>query len=365
MARAPRFVILAEGSFGAMSSKTANACIRYSPERVAAVVDSHHAGETAESVLGFGGAIPVLASLGEALALRPTALLIGIAPQGGGLPDSWRATIAAALDRRLAVWSGLHVVLGDDPDFAALARHRGVEIRDLRKPPPGLDVAQGRVRKVAATVVLTVGTDCNVGKMTSALQIRDGLRRLGRRVAFAGTGQTGILVEGWGIAVDAVVADFVAGAAERLVLDASRGTEIVLVEGQGSIIHPGYSGVTYGLLHGSLPHAMVLCAQPSRTTISNNSWVKIPPLDEVIALHEAAVSPLRPAKVVAVALNTYDMGDARAKKAIAAVERETGLPVTDCVRYDPAPVVQAIDRVHQARRRARRRARTPRSALTR
>ncbi|GAC1516167.1 MAG: DUF1611 domain-containing protein [Gemmatimonadaceae bacterium] len=353
MVRRPRFVILAEGSFGPVSSKTANACIRYAPESVAAVLDSSNAGESAQSVLGFGGAIPVLGTLGEALALRPNALLIGIAPQGGGLPESWRHTIASALDRGLSVWSGLHVFLGDDPDFAAIARERGVEIRDLRKPPADLVVAEGRVKTVAATIVLTVGTDCNIGKMTAALQIRDALRNRDRRVAFAGTGQTGILVEGWGIAVDAVVADFIAGAAERLVLDAAEGAEIVLVEGQGSIFHPGYSGVTYGLIHGSMPHAMVLCAQPTRTSISNNPWVKIPPLAEVVAMHEAVVAPLRPAKVVAIALNTFDLSDARARKAIAAAEKDTGLPATDCVRYDPTPVVDAIDRFHRARRRPR------------
>ena len=348
-----RFLILAEGRFGPLTSKTANGFIRYTPERVAAVIDSKSAGGTAQEVLGFGGSIPVVASLEDGLRLRPTDLLIGIAPQGGQLPEAWRPTIRGAIEHRLPIWSGLHFFIGDDPEFGPLAEHMGVAIRDLRKPPPDIDVATGRVREVEATVILTVGTDCNIGKMTAALQMRDGLRARGNRVRFAGTGQTGILIEGWGIAVDAVIADFIAGAAERLVLEAAHDADIVLVEGQGSLIHPGYSGVTYGLIQGSLPHAMVMCAQPSRKTVTNNPWVTIPPLREIIDLHERILAPLRPSPVIAIALNTYDLSDADARAAIAEAERDTGLPATDPVRYDPGPVVEAIDRFHRERPRAK------------
>jgi D-glutamate N-acetyltransferase len=278
--------------------------------------------------------------------------LIGVAPQGGKLPDEWRAMILAAIDAGLDVWSGLHTFIGEDPELAARAAQRKVEIHDLRRPPDDLPVAMGRVRNVDATVVLTVGTDCNIGKMTSALQFRDGLRARDREVRFAGTGQTGILIEGWGTAVDAVIADFIAGAAERLVVDASHGADIVLVEGQGSIIHPGYSGVTVGLMHGSLPNAMVMCAQPSRTHINNNPWIAIPPLPELIRMHEMLVRHLRPAPVIAVALNTYDLSVRAARAAIEKTQRQTGLPTTDAVRFDPEPVVEAIDAFHRKRVRA-------------
>jgi len=347
-----RFLILAESAFSPLRSKTANACIRYTPDHVVAVIDSSKAGQTSEDVLGFGGAIPVVASLAEGLAKgKPNALLIGIAPPGGQLPASWRSLILDAMDHELDVWSGLHTILGDDEEFAARARSRGASIHDLRKPPADLDVARGRVREIddRATVILTVGTDCNIGKMTTQLQLRDAMRRRGMRVAFAATGQTGILVEGWGISVDAVIVDFIAGAAERLTLQAARDADIVLVEGQGSIIHPSYSGVTYGLLHGSLPHAMVMCAQPSRTAINNHPWVKIPPLAEFIDMQERAAAPLRAAPVIAVALNTYDLSDADARAAVDRIARETGLPTTDPVRFDPAPIVDAIDAFHRER----------------
>jgi uncharacterized NAD-dependent epimerase/dehydratase family protein len=146
-----------------------------------------------------------------------------------------------------------------------------------------------------------------------------------------------------------VIADFVAGAAERLVLEAAPGADVVLVEGQGSIIHPSYSGVTYGLLHGSLPHAMVLCHQPSRRTIANHAWVPLPPLAELVRMHEAAAAPLRPAPVIAVALNTVDLDEGPPAAAVAAAERDTGLPATDPVRFDPGPIVGAIERFHQGR----------------
>ena len=351
MSRVPRFLILADGLFGPESSKTANACIRYTPERAVGVIDASRAGRPVRDVLGFGGDIPIVATLDEGLALKPTALLVGIAPAGGQLPAEWILLVARAIEHGLDIWSGLHTFVGDVPELAALAKKHGVTIRDLRRPPAHLQVSRGRVRDVDATVILSVGTDCNIGKMTTQLQLIGGLRARGIRTAFAGTGQTGILIDGRGIAVDAVVADFIAGAAEQLVVESAREAEVVLVEGQGSIIHPSYSGVTYGLLHGSLPHAQVMCAQPSRKAINGCEWVKIPPLADFIRLSEAVAAPLRPAPVIAVALNTFDLDDLAARRAIDATARETGLPTTDPVRFDPAPLVDAIAHFHRSRSR--------------
>jgi uncharacterized NAD-dependent epimerase/dehydratase family protein len=351
MPRAPRYLILADQHFGPKTSKTANACIRYTPDHVVGVIDTAQAGRTAQQVLGFGGDIPVVATLEEGLALAPNALLIGIAPPGGRLPAEWIRLIAGAIEHKLEIWSGLHSFVGDIPELAGLAKQHGVTIRDLRRPPASLDVANGRVRSVSATVVLTVGTDCNIGKMTTQLQLLGALRQRGIRTSFAATGQTGILIEGRGIGVDAVVADFIAGAAETLVLECAKESDLVLVEGQGSIIHPSYSGVTYGLLHGSLPHAQIMCAQPTRTAINRCEWVKIPPLVDFIRMSEAAAAPLRPAPVIGVALNTWDLDDDAARRAVETVQRETGLPTTDPVRFDPAPVVDAIARFHETRPR--------------
>ena len=351
MTRDLRYLILADGLFGPEESKTANACIRYTPERVVGIIDASKAGSTAQHVLGFGGDIPVVGTLEAGLALGPNALVIGIAPAGGQLPDAWLRLLAGAIENGLEIWSGLHTFIGDIPELAALAKKHAVAIHDLRRPPAKLTVANGRVRDIAATVVLTVGTDCNIGKMTTQLQLLGALRARGIRTNFAATGQTGILVEGRGIGVDAVIADFIAGAAERLVLECAEGADLVLVEGQGSIIHPSYSGVTYGLLHGSLPHAQVLCAQPSRSTINRCEWVKIPPLLDFVRLSEAVAAPLRMAPVIGISLNTYDLDEDTALRAIEKVRNETGLPTTDTVRFDAEPLVDAIASYHRTRPR--------------
>ena len=354
----PTYLIIAEGAFGPETSKTANSAIRYLPERIVGVLDSTARGRTCQDVLGFGGSIPVVRSIEEGFALRPQALMIGIAPAGGRLPIEWRGWILAALDRGLTVWSGLHTSIGADPEFAARAKARGAAIIDARKPPANLPVSNGLAKDADALVVLSVGSDCNVGKMTAQLQIVRGLNARGVRTRFAATGQTGILIEGWGIAVDAVVADFIGGAAEQLVLEAAQGADVVLVEGQGSLIHPGYSGVTLGLLHGSCPTAMLLCHQASRELIGDYSptrpaWVRIPPLSELVRLYEDALRPVHDGTVVGIALNTYDLSDAAAKAAIAVAQSETGLPATDPVRFDPAPLIEAVAQAHARWRAAR------------
>ena len=343
-----RFLILADGAFGPLSSKTANSCIRYFPDRIVGVFDRATAGQTVDEVLGFGGSIPVVGDFATGIALGQgaTAVLIGIAPPGGRLPAEWRGWLRTAIERGLEIWSGLHTFIGDDPELGPLAQAQGVRILDARKPPPDLPIADGRAADVDAFVILTVGSDCNVGKMTAQLQLRDELVKRGTRTSFVATGQTGIFIEGWGTAVDAVVADFIAGATEQLVLKGAEGNDIVLVEGQGSLIHPGYSGVTLGLLHGSCPDALILCHQSSREYIGDyhgrEPWVPIPPLPELIEIYERAAAPVYPTRVIGVCLNTFDLDEGAARDAVARAAADTGLPVTDPVRFDPAPLVDAI-----------------------
>jgi len=345
-----RFLIVADGEFGPLTSKTANSCIRYFPERIVAVLDRKQAGKTVQDVLGFGGKIPVVGDFEKGVVLGggATAVLIGIAPPGGRLPDEWRGWLRSAIERRLEIWSGLHTFIGDDAEFGPLAKSKGVRILDARKPPPNLPIADGRAAEVDAFVILAVGSDCNVGKMTAQLELRDALVKRGHKTSFVATGQTGIFIEGWGTAVDAVVADFIAGAAEELVLQGAKGNDIVLVEGQGSLIHPGYSGVTLGLLHGSCPDALILCHQATRDYIGDyhgrEPWVKIPPYTEMIDIYERAAHPVHPTKVIGICLNTYDMDETAARAAVAKAQQETGLPATDPVRFDSTPLVEAIVR---------------------
>jgi len=354
---APRFLIVADGDFAPMTSKTANSVIRFLPDRTVGVLDRQQAGKTVQDVLGFGGDLPIVGSMREGLALGPTAVLIGIAPQGGRMPAEWRAWLAEALDHGCDLWSGLHTFLSDDPLLVDKARAQGRKIFDLRRPPADLPIASGAAKTVEPLVVLTVGTDCNVGKMTAQLQLTTQLNARGVRTRFVATGQTGIMIEGWGIAVDAVVADFIAGAAERLVLEGAHDADVVLVEGQGSINHPGYSGVTLGLLHGSCPDALILCHQSTREYIGDYrraAWLRIPPLTEYIRLYETIGSAVHPTKVIGISLNTYDMTDAEARRACEAAARETGLPATDPVRFDPTPLVDAVVNARACHDKARR-----------
>jgi uncharacterized NAD-dependent epimerase/dehydratase family protein len=347
-----RYLIHADNQLGTPAAKTAHSVIRYSAGHVAAVLDSAHAGKRVADVLGFGGDIPIVATIEEGIACGGDALLVGVAVAGGGLPTDDHAAIKKAIDCGLEIWNGLHAFVEDDPVLGPLARDRDVVIHDVRRPPNDLLVGAGRVRELSQTVVLAVGPDANIGKMTVMLQLRAALRERGSRASFAPTGQTGILIEGWGVCIDAVVADFVAGASEAVTFQAAEDADIVLVEGQGSILHPGYSGVSLGLLHGSLPHALIMSHQPSRKTFRHNSWLQKPPLTDVIALHEAIAAPLRPARTLGVSLNTSDLTDGEARRAIEAVARETGLPTTDPVRYDTAPLVDAILAFDAERRRA-------------
>ena len=188
-----------------------------------------------------------------------------------------------------------------------------------------------------------VGSDCAIGKMTVALELDRAARERGIRSEFIPTGQTGIAIAGWGISVDAVVSDFIAGAAEQLVLEGvRRGGEVLFVEGQGSLLHPAYSGVTLGLLHGSAPHAYVLCHKADERVVDGDERFPIPPLSELVELHERISLIARPAKVLCIALNTKDLDDAAARKAIEETEAETGLPADDPVRFGAERLLDAL-----------------------
>jgi uncharacterized NAD-dependent epimerase/dehydratase family protein len=327
-----RLLILAEGQFGPHSGKTAYGVIRYGPDDIVAVLDSSKAGQNVDAYLP-GHDIPIIATLEEALALPhpPEALLIGIAPTGG---EIIRRAIAAGLD----ILSGLHTFVGDDPEFAAAARERGTAIVDYRRPPDRLETAVGRRHLPGKRVILTVGTDCAIGKMSVALELRRSGVAAGDKVSFVATGQTGMMIEGWGVAVDRLISDFAQGTIEWLVERGEEEGDWVLVEGQGSLDHPAYSSVTLALIHGATPHAMVMVHKPG---LERHDFDHLPdasfpiaPLKPFIALHEQVAGLIAPSRVVAVALNTMLYPDeGQAREVIARIAEETGLPTDDPVRF--------------------------------
>jgi uncharacterized NAD-dependent epimerase/dehydratase family protein len=345
-------VLLAEGCLTPLDAKTAVGLLRYRPERVAAVLDSTRAGRTAEECVGVGGDIPVVSDLDAAAARGARALLIGIAPAGGVLPERWRAVVRDAIQRGWDVISGLHRFLADDPEFRELAARHGSGLIDVRRPPADARLAAGRASSLAALVVLTVGSDCNVGKMTTALELTRALEQLGERAEFVATGQTGIMIAGRGAAIDAVPADFAAGVTEQLVLEAAARADIVVVEGQGALRHPGFSGVTLALMHGAAPAALVLCHESGRDALRSlppGERRAIPPLAQLRDEVEAAAALVREARVVAVALNTRALDEAAAREACARASAELGVPATDPVRFGAEPLARAVRLTRDAR----------------
>jgi len=335
-----RYLILAEGfSADPHHGKTMRGVLRYRRDAVVAILDSQRdEGDVEEGV-------PVVRTLAEADRYGANTALVGVATQGGRFPPAWIELLRACIEHGLDIENGLHVFLSEDPELTQLARAHGVALRDLRKPPPDLSTATGANLAVPATIVLTVGSDCAIGKMTVSLELDREARSRGLKSVFVPTGQTGIAIAGWGISVDAVVADFIAGAAEQLVVEGhERGGELLWVEGQGSLIHPVYSGVTLGLYHGSAPHLLVLCHEAGRDEIEGGGGGPhpIPSLTELVRLHEEISLPVRRARVVALGLNTRRLDDAAARAAIAAAEEETGLPADDPVRFGPAKLVDAV-----------------------
>jgi uncharacterized NAD-dependent epimerase/dehydratase family protein len=331
-----RYLILAEGKSGDPHyGKTARGVLRYSPHPTVAILDSTRAGETQDG-------LPVVGSVDDALGFDPTTALVGVATQGGRFPPAWRVLIRSCVANGLDVENGLHEFLTDDFELVELARLNEAELRDLRKPPAGLNVPTGENLELDARIVLTVGSDCAIGKMTVSLELDHEAQKRGLRSVFVPTGQTGIAIAGWGISVDAVVSDFLAGASERLVIEGAERGDLLWVEGQGALLHPAYSGVTLGLMHGSAPHAFVLCHLAGSTAIEGYLDDPIPPLSELVELHERASLPARPARVACIALNTRDLSEDEARAAVAAAEEETGLPADDPVRFGAARLLDAV-----------------------
>jgi len=342
-----RIAILAEGHFEWHYGKTATGVIRYSKDTVVAVIDSTKAGQDVAHALNadLGHGIPVVRDINEALAYHPDTLLIGIAPMGGALPPEWRWQLLAAIDAGLDIVSGLHFFIADDDELRAAAGRRGVTIWDVRRPPDEKRVARFLPHRPGSHTVLLVGSDCATGKMTAALELDREAQRRGLNSAFAATGQTGIMISGSGLPVDRIISDFVAGMMEQMVLEFTGKHDWVFVEGQGALNHPGYSPVTLGLIHGSMPDAMIFSHKFGTTMIEGYDNCYFPPLKRMIQLNEDTVSwvrPEHPCKVAGIALVTFGLSDDEARAAIRQVEEETGLPATDTLRFGAGKLLDAL-----------------------
>ena len=333
---ARRYAILVEGWFANRHAKTAHGLIAYGRDEIVAVIDSTLAGQdrgVLDVLPNLRRDAPIVGTLREALERDPTSILVGLAPAGGQLPEEWMETLNEAADAGLEIVSGLHQRLA--PEFL------GAKVWDVRELPEDVPLFSGEGFTVEPKVALTVGTNSAIGKMTATLEVELAARERGISTEFVATGQTGIVIAGWGICVDAVVSDFAAGAAEQLVLGAAETSpDLILVEGQGSIAHPAYSGVTTALLHGSCPDCLILCADASNDPVF--AGVPHPDVEPVARLYEEVAALVKPAPVVAVSVNTKGLGEDAAQSFIDRVAATTGLPAADPVRHSAAPMLDAV-----------------------
>ena len=338
-----RIALLAHDKFPEHDqAKTALCLIRYGNYDVRAVIDRSNAGRRVPDVLPGGPDAPIVARMDEVKA-EVDGLAIGVANIGGRLDEAWRPDVCAALRRGCTVMAGLHDFLQEDEEFAALAEAHNATIWDVRRPPDDLPVSRGVAGEVEATVVLAVGTDCAVGKKTAALELTEAARERGLDAAFVPTGQTGIMIAGWGITVDAAPSDFTAGAVEQMILEKGDEHDWLFVEGQGTIAHPGYSAVACGILHGAMPDALVLCHTAGREHIHGFESFALPPLRDYVHLHEDLARPVKPTRVAAGALNTRAVDeDAVARAAVEQYAQATGVPAADPVRFGAAPILNAL-----------------------
>ncbi|RQG98826.1 DUF1611 domain-containing protein [Natrarchaeobius oligotrophus] len=335
-----RIAILAHEQFPD-GAKTALGVLRYADDEVVAVLDRDRSGHRVTDFVSDVQDAPIVAGMGD-LEDDVDALLIGIAPIGGGFEESWREDVRTALERGCDVVSGLHYFLSEDEEFVELAAENGCELRDVRRPPDDLSVSEGVAADVDAEVILTVGTDCSVGKMTATMKLARDARAAGYDAEVIPTGQTGIMIEGWGIPVDRVVSDFTAGAVEEMILECGDDHDYLFVEGQGSIVHPAYSGVTCGILHGAMPDRLVLCHDAGRQAIGGYESFSLPSIPTYVDLYERLAEPVRDAPVVAGALNTAGLAEPAAREAVDEFAASLDAPATDVIRFGTDEVLETL-----------------------
>ena len=341
MSQKKKIVILSHGAFNYIKNKTGNMLIRYRTDEVIALLDRTKSGMTANDELGYGGNIPVLDNFDACIDLEPDTLVIGNASQGGFISDDYRAEVIKAIEFGCDIISGMHHFINDDVEFVQLAEKHNVSLFDLRRPPDPPNFPKGSWHKRKIPVLLIVGTDCDTGKMTTAWEVSERLRSRGRKVEFIGTGQTGILLSGAGVPIDAVKADFMAGEIEHLIDKVSEDTELIIVEGQGALTNQYYAGVTLGLLHGAMPDYMLMTHDPARDLDVTDYPMATMRL--VMDMHLDLMSNFKKSKFIGINLLTFKLSDENAKKEIDKVKEEYSMATTDLIRYGSNELIETIE----------------------
>ena len=346
-----KLALLVEGAKDIFNAKTASLLLRYRTNDIAVLVDPAHS--STKPNIFFNQGLPIIHSIKEAVDKVDALVLCLVLPEGK-IPQSWLNEVTTAIKNGIDVLNPLHINLGtlesvvktlgavdsNSTEAVTIFKNGKGKVYNIRAVPDDLELLSLKVLKTKAKRVLTVGTDCNIGKMLTTLELNNMALKHGLDSSFIATGQIGILVKGEGIAVDRVISDFLPGAVERLILN-EQDRDILFVEGQGSLFSPLYSPVTLGLMHGAAPDAMILCHAPTRKKIrytDNN----MPDLNVAIKIYENMADIVNKCKVVGISLNCHDLSDAEAKLAIAEAEKITGLPATDPIKFGVDKLFEAI-----------------------
>ncbi len=360
-------LIYAEGVFGLevrknlpMRAKTADGILRYAEYKITGVIDSSCSEKTTGEVLSVyllgtfpgrnRGEVPIFHTLKEAKAKTSAdVLILGNAPEGGELPEKYKKDIVWAIKNKMHIVSGTHYILNEDKKFSKLAKKYGVMLWDTRKAPDlkCITVGSAKAYHIKKPIVLTVGMDAAIGKMTVAYEMDRAAKKLGLASCVVPTGQTAMMISGWGVAIDALPADFMAGAVEQMVLEKSKKYDILFVEGQGSLFHPAYANTTIALIHGAVPTHMIIVVRPQRKHSIGSKLVKLPDIKRAIAQYENSVLPFyRNAKVIAVAVNSEGLDEAARERYKKEVQHECGLPAFDAL-YDEDIVFDVVKKIAQ------------------
>ena len=337
-----KVAVYMEGHVNSDFGKMGMGVVRYLKNPIIGVIDSKFGGKSMSDFMNTLKDVPILNTLDEAIQRGAEVLVLGIAPSGGKIPESWNFTIEAALKSGLSIVNGLHDLL--NPQWKSKIKDPKKQwIWDVRIPPFTPSIATGQAAKLKNKRVLFIGTDMAVGKMTAGLELYSYLQEKQANVGFIATGQIGITITGKGIPLDAYIVDHACGAVEQIVMQEAN-KKILIIEGQGSLLHPG-STATLPLMRGSCPTHLVLCHRADKNRLRSPEHIVIPDLKEFIALNEALTTVLGTfpkAKVIGVAINTSKLSNKQAKKYVSQLSEELGLPVTDPVRYNMKTIGDCI-----------------------
>ena len=336
-----KVAIYLEGHLHSEYGKMGIGAIRYLPNKIVAVIDSKNANSDISSQHNISKNIPIVKSLKHAIDLGAEVLILGIANSGGKILDEWTSLIKEALEKGLSLVNGMHDQLADR--YNALIQHDNQWIWDVRVPQFIPDIGSGKAMKLNNIRVLMIGTDMGSGKMTSGLELFSAAKKDGYKSSFIATGQVGITITGKGIPLDAYMVDHACGAVEKVIMD-EKDKELIIIEGQGSILHPG-STATLPLMRGSCPTHMILCHRAKASSLRHPKNILFPDLNKFIKLNEDLVSvcgTYKRAKVVGIALNTYHLSKQQAEDEIERIEKHTGIATTDFVRFGSSKIWELI-----------------------